>query len=250
MIVPVYNTSKYLPACIESLVNQTLQEIEIILVNDASPDNSLEIMRSYQKKYPNKIVIIDSKENLRQGGARNLGIKAARGEFIGFTDSDDLVHKDMFRILVDKIRETDADYVCCQYARINEDITYSEAEKFTKPPLNWSSALKAISGKELSDRDRSRLIASEVGGFPMRLLKRECFLQNNLFFPEHLRYEDNYLGTMVEAHVKKICLIEQIMYYYRANPASTVNTKGIYQIIDRIRYRRKSCQRYEAQRAF
>lgn len=88
IIVPCYNVEKYLPRCIESLVNQTLEDIEIILVNDASPDNSIKIMKEYELKYPNKIKIIDSQINLRQGGARNLGIDIATGEFIGFVDSD------------------------------------------------------------------------------------------------------------------------------------------------------------------
>ncbi|MDR0542585.1 MAG: glycosyltransferase, partial [Dysgonamonadaceae bacterium] len=85
VIVPVYNVAKLLPRCIDSLLGQTLQDIEIILIDDASTDNSLEICRKYEAKYPARIRVIASPENRRQGGARNLGIEAATGEYIGFT---------------------------------------------------------------------------------------------------------------------------------------------------------------------
>lgn len=80
--VAIYNSEKYLRECIESLVNQTLQEIEIILVSDASPDNSMQIMKEYQKKYPDKVKTIELKENLRAGGARNVGIEFSQGEYL------------------------------------------------------------------------------------------------------------------------------------------------------------------------
>src|SRR5665647_2462820 len=99
IIVPIYNAEQYLHRCIDSLLSQTLDDIEIILVNDASPDRSIDIMNDYQKKSPGKIVVIDSKVNLRQGGARNLGIKAAKSKYIGFIDSDDWVSDRMFETL-------------------------------------------------------------------------------------------------------------------------------------------------------
>ena len=89
VIIPVYNVQDYLQDCIDSLLAQSLDKIEFIFVNDASPDNCLNILLANQKKYPEKIIVIDSKENLCQGGARNLGIKKARGEYISFLDDDD-----------------------------------------------------------------------------------------------------------------------------------------------------------------
>ena len=88
IIVPIYNTESYLEKCLDSLVNQTLKNIEIILINDGSPDNSEKIIKKYLKKYSDKIVYY-KKENEGQGVARNYAIKLARGEYLTFVDSDD-----------------------------------------------------------------------------------------------------------------------------------------------------------------
>ena len=108
VIIPVYGVEKYLQACIDSVVNQTMKDIEFIFVNDASLDGSLEILRENERKYPDLICVIDSKENLMQGGARNLGIRAARGEYVGFIDSDDFIHPEMYEKLYNKAVGYDA----------------------------------------------------------------------------------------------------------------------------------------------
>ena len=94
VIVPVYNVEKYLRQCLDSLISQTLQNIEIICVNDASPDNSLAILKEYEAK-DKRIVVVDLYENMRQGGARNRGIEYARANYIAFVDSDDWVSVDI-----------------------------------------------------------------------------------------------------------------------------------------------------------
>ena len=93
IIVPCYKVEKYLPRCLDSLVNQTLKDIEIICINDGSPDNCINILKNYKEKYGNKIVIID-KENEGVWRGRKDGVKKAKGEFIGFVDSDDYVSLD------------------------------------------------------------------------------------------------------------------------------------------------------------
>ncbi len=105
VIVPVYNVEKYLGTCIESLLAQTYDNLQIILVNDCSPDGSLGILRDYENRYPDKITVIDSKENLRQGGARNLGIKSSQSEYVGFVDADDFVHPRMYEVLMKEALE-------------------------------------------------------------------------------------------------------------------------------------------------
>ena len=103
IIVPCYKVEKYLPRCLDSLVNQTLEDIEIICINDGSPDNCLKILKEYQKKYKDKIVIIDKKnEGVWRG--RKDGIKKATGEFIGFVDSDDYVDVTFAEKLYSKAR--------------------------------------------------------------------------------------------------------------------------------------------------
>ena len=97
VIIPVYNTSKYLDKCIDSLVNQTLDDIEFIMVNDGSTDNSKEIIEKWVKK--DKRIKLYNKENGGQASARNLGLTKAEGEYIAFLDSDDYISYDMYKTL-------------------------------------------------------------------------------------------------------------------------------------------------------
>lgn len=112
--VPVYNMEKYLTDCVESLVNQTLKDIEIIFVNDGSKDYSLDILEQYKQKYPEIIKII-TQENTGLGGARNTGIKNAIGEYVGFVDADDFVEPDMYEKLYNMAKNEEADMVICDY---------------------------------------------------------------------------------------------------------------------------------------
>ena len=107
VIVPVYNTEKYLNECLNSLVNQTIyKELEIICINDASTDNSLKILEGYEKQYEN-LIVINSNVNKKQGGARNLGIMRATGEYLGFVDSDDFVDLEMYEKLYNEAIKKD-----------------------------------------------------------------------------------------------------------------------------------------------
>lgn len=110
VIIPVYNTAKFLSTCIKSVVNQTYPDLEIILVNDASTDSSIHICNTFKKK-DNRIILIDKKQNEGVEKARYDGILAATGEYICFVDSDDWLEKDALKRMYDKALETDADYV-------------------------------------------------------------------------------------------------------------------------------------------
>ena len=112
VIVPVYNVEPYLRKCLNSLVHQTLNEIEVLVVNDGSQDNSQDIIDEYAQKYPEKIRSF-IKENGGQGSARNLALGLAKGEFIGFVDSDDWVELTMFETMYQKAFSENADIVIC-----------------------------------------------------------------------------------------------------------------------------------------
>ena len=115
VIVPVYNVEDYLAKCLDSLVHQTLKDIEIIVVNDGSPDNSQKIIDKYQKKYPTKIKSF-SKPNGGLSSARNYGLKYAKGKYISFVDSDDWLTKDALEKMYNKAVENDSDIVICDMA--------------------------------------------------------------------------------------------------------------------------------------
>lgn len=120
IIIPCYNVEKYLPRCLDSLVNQTLNDLEIICINDGSPDNCLEILRDYETAYPDTVVVID-KENEGVWRGRLDAIAIARGEYIGFVDSDDYVEPDFAEKLYLAAKENDADISVCGFHRIDVD---------------------------------------------------------------------------------------------------------------------------------
>ena len=115
VIVPAYNVEDTLFDCVASLIMQTLQEIEIIIVNDCSTDHTFMCMQMLEEKFPDKLIIIDSNENRGPGGARNLGLEYASGEYIGFVDSDDYVSKDMYEKMYDEAVKTGYDIIDCGY---------------------------------------------------------------------------------------------------------------------------------------
>jgi glycosyltransferase involved in cell wall biosynthesis len=121
IISSIYNSEKYLIPFLESVVNQTLKDIEIILINDNSPDNSLDILKAYKKKYPTLIKLINLKENIGGGGALNKGIDIAQGEYVSFVDPDDYVDITMCEKLYLKAKNFNADIVQFNYTKIYED---------------------------------------------------------------------------------------------------------------------------------
>ena len=111
ILIPIYNVEKYLPRCLDSLLNQTLTDIEIICVNDGSIDNSLKLLKQYQAQ-DNRIIIVD-KKNGGLPSARNAGLDRARGEYVGFVDSDDYVEPSMFETLYKTAKKENSEVVIC-----------------------------------------------------------------------------------------------------------------------------------------
>ena len=130
VIIPVYNTAKYLRKCLDSVINQTLKDIEIICINDGSSDNSIEILREYKQK-DSRIIIID-KENEGAGIARNKGLDIAQGEYLGFVDSDDYVDLNFFEKLYNKAKESNYDIVKGNYVVVLEDGEINKTNEIKK----------------------------------------------------------------------------------------------------------------------
>lgn len=202
IIVPVYNVEEYLSKCIESLVNQTLKDIEIILVNDGSPDKSLDIMKKYAKKY-NNIVCID-KENGGQGSARNKALTEAKGEYVTFVDSDDWIALDMCEKLLNKAQEEQSDLVFANYYKVESG--------------------NEIPG-EIYGMDEKEILKKYLltqSGPCHKLIKKSLIIDNNLYFPEIRAYEDISIVPVWGLYADKISCVNENLYYYLIREGSTM----------------------------
>jgi glycosyltransferase involved in cell wall biosynthesis len=199
IIVPVYNVADYLRRCLDSCVNQTLQEIEIIVVNDCSPDpRDGEIMKEYEQKFQNKVRCIWHKENLKLGGARNTGIRAACGEFVYCVDSDDYIDLKLCEIMYNAIVSEDADMAVCDFNRVENKIVIK----------NWMSNGN-FNTSDLCERIKNIKMHSAS----MIMIKKIVIENNNLYFPNHNGLEDAMCSLWYLAS-KKIVRINEALYFY------------------------------------
>ena len=200
--------------CLNSLVNQTITDYEILAVDDCSTDNSLEILRSYERKYPDKFKVIASPKNRKQGGAKNLGLAEARGDFIGFIDSDDWVTPDYYERLIDKAEETGADIVGCDY-----HLTHEHSMKIGQVVHNN----KASQAGELT-KEKYRSLILDGGSLVVKIYRRHIIFDYPNRFPEGIFYEDNAIRNSWILRAKRFEYIEEPMYYYYQHDTSTVHT--------------------------
>lgn len=216
VIVPVYNmaSDNKLRFCMDSLVNQTISDYEIIAVDDASTDNSLNVLKDYEAKYPGLVKVISYSDNRHQGGARNAGLKVAKGEWISFIDSDDWIVPDYFERLVKKADETGADVVGTNYSIVYE-------HTFNVGKINKSSLSEKCG---ILDEKLHKALFIDCGSSVMKIYKRELIFDNDLFFPEHMFYEDNAMGPVWTVYYKHFEFIDEPMYYYYQRENSTVHT--------------------------
>ncbi len=216
IIIPVYNTEKYLKKCLGSLINQTLDDIEIICVDDGSTDNSCEILKGFAIK--DKRVKVITQKNKGQSVARNAGIKIAQGEYIGFLDSDDWADETMFEKLYENAKKYDSDISMCSInvydektGKISANDPYLTLELFPK-----SLFKRAFSYKDCLD------FIFRICVVPWNKIYRRKFLQDkNLRFIENLNFEDNVFNLKTFVEASKISLIrEPLVYYRRASETS------------------------------
>lgn len=203
IIVPIYNVEKYLVRCLNSLVYQTEKDIEIILVNDASQDNSSSIMQEYKKQFPEKIKCIYLDENLCLGGARNRGLEAAIGEYITFVDSDDWIDLTMCEAMYKKAKKYNSDIIFCDYTLIWEN---------TGNRKNRTFANETQLGDITKEKLKSLLFADHYAWG--KLIRRTTIIENNIKFPEHKMYEDIPTTRFYLFYSKRIDKVDACFYYY------------------------------------
>lgn len=215
VIVPVYNMAKNgnLNYCLDSLVNQTLESLEIIAVDDASTDNSLEIIRQYEAKYPGRVVGVASPENRRQGGARNLGLKHAQGRYIAFMDADDWADPNMYESMLKKALETGANVVGTDLCRVNEHTMV----KTKREECNY----EAQTG--VTDDEKRRLLLLDPGPFVTKIYERSYF-EDGFSFCEKMAYEDNAAIAEAIMRYRHFEMVPESNWYYYQNPESTTHS--------------------------
>ncbi len=208
IIVPIYNVEKYLRKCIDSILAQTFNDFELILVDDGSPDNCGKICDEYAQK-DSRIVVVH-KENGGVSTARNAGLTAAKGDYIGWVDGDDFIHPEMYEILFEVMSKESADIVQCSKSDFKED-----------DPVNLNAKLEYnithISHKEIYSA------ATEVNpiyNFNVwsKLFRRELF--DGLQFPEGYIFEDGYLYLDLASRAESIVLIDCPLYFYLVRSGS------------------------------
>ncbi len=217
VIVPVYNVEKYLKKCLDSLVNQTLKEIEIIVVNDGSPDNSQKIIDEYSKKY--NTIHSYSKANGGLSDARNFGIKYASGEYIAFVDSDDYVALDMYEKMYNKAKTENYDMVVC-------DLNYIYEET--------GNIVRAYSNIKSDTTDIKNAMINIYPAAWNKIFKRSLFNDKNIRFKKDVWFEDVEFIYKILPKIKSIGVVHEPLNQYLQRKGSITSTidKRLYHYID------------------
>lgn len=205
IIVPAYNVEQYIEKCLQSLVNQTLEEIEIIVVNDGSTDKTKQKIQQFIDKYPQKMKCYD-KPNGGLSDARNYGIQYAQGKYIGFIDSDDYVELNMFEEMYKKAEEEKSDMVECDFI------------------WEYPNKQKIDIGRTYQNKKEAFIYARVVAW--NKLIKRETLEKADIKFPKGLRYEDTEFFYKLLPRLEKISFLKVPMVHYIQRSNSIANTQN------------------------
>ena len=218
VIVPIYNVEEYLEKCLETLVKQTLEEIEIILVNDGSTDNSSKIAKKYQQKYNNKIIYLE-KENGGLSDARNCGIPHAKGEYIAFLDSDDYVESTTYEEMYEIAQRENSDMVECDF--------------YWEYPNKIKNDIGDIYKNQKEMLEKIRVVAWN------KLIRRELLEKTKVIFPKGYRYEDVEFTYKLVPYLKKVSFLKKPCVHYIQREGSIANSqnernKEIFEVLEHV----------------
>lgn len=203
IIVPVYNTEKYIVKCVTSLVNQTYKNIEIILVDDGSSDDSIGIIK---KNFNDERIVILRQDNQGSGQARNNGIKKASGDYLFFVDSDDFIAIDTIELMMNKMLEDNSDWAICDYYKYYDD--------------NYMLHIANIPNYDPTNEKQAVI---SMPGAVCKLFKKEIFKKYKIEFLPGVYFEDNAIIPFVCAVSGKYSYIAKPLYYYYQREGSALN---------------------------
>ena len=209
IIVPVYNVLPYIRRCLDSLLSQSVEDFEILLVDDGSSDGTEAVLEEYRDKYPDKIWL-RRVDNGGQGRARNFAIEQARGDYLGFIDSDDCISPDMYRKLLERAEETGADLVVCDWLA-----RYDDGREEVLPACVQEHPLAA------------------AGSACNKIFRRE--LVGDLRFPVGLWYEDFYFSALMLIRAKRVEYVREPLYVYRRHQDSTMRNNNSAKNLDMLK---------------
>lgn len=228
VIVPIYNSEKYLEKCLQSLVDQTLKNIEILAINDGSTDGSSEILSAFEEKYPHKIKVYHQ-NNMGISVTRNRGLSYASGKYVTFIDSDDSVELEFCEKMFNQIEKNDLDMVVCDYYEIDKD-----SKMMIKIP--------ECNGKTVFEKPE---LLFDINTSPWnKIYKKEFLVKNAIMFPEGLKYEDAVFFHLILAKKAKVGSIHSALVNYLVHPGSesTVVKKNVFDIFPILE---TVCSQYE-----
>lgn len=216
VIITVHKSSKYLEACVNSLVNQKLKEIEIILVNDCSPDPDDEKICLNFQRQDQRVLYFRHAENLGPGGARNTGIQHATAPYLGFLDSDDCIHPDMYQ------------HCLSEMIRGNYDVVQCNSERISVTGKSLGVILKLKERKELyGNAILDSMLKKNTGIHTVvwnKVWRRSILVENSLRFPEHFFFDDSVFVPQYLIYAKKALLLPAVYHYYLIRSESVVGT--------------------------
>ena len=222
IIIPVYNTENYLSECLDSVINQTLNEIEVICINDASTDSSLDILDDYSK-YSDKIKIINCSENKGQGNARNIGITQAKGKYILFLDSDDWLELNACEELFKMAEKNNIDLLLFNQIEHYEDNTLKERIYFNhgeiENPDDFVFDYKF---------NNNMLVVNSYQTASAKLHRTDFLKENKIFFPITKANEDVVFNAETVIKAKRMAYIPKIFYHYRRMGQNSTQNNTIY----------------------
>lgn len=211
VIIPVYNVEKYLKQCLDSVINQTFKNIEIIIVNDCSPDNSSQIIKEYQQK-DNRIVLIDLKQNVGLGFARNEGIKVAKGDYVTFIDSDDWVTNDFVEVLYNTIEKYQYDVIAPDFYCYDNNT--NKIYNSRQPECFYNINISTIKLKK-------KFLYFEETHYARKIFKLDFLKKNNILFKIN-KMEDTLFIWEIVLKTDKFMFIRPKLYYYRTNRENSI----------------------------